>query len=133
MAKAGRGDDQYMVRFPPGLRNRIKEEAEKSGRSMNSEIIARLEASFLFSDTDAEFQSVLADYSDGPKTDGLRTDKPRPTQEDTPLNDLSFGEETVSDEPMTRELFRSLFGDMRKRLDRIEQKLDRGSEDRDEP
>lgn len=45
-AKAGRHDDQYMVRFPEGLRDKIKEVAAANGRSMNSEIIARLEASF---------------------------------------------------------------------------------------
>lgn len=47
MAKAGRGDDQYMVRFPKGLRDRVKASAEANGRSMNSEIIARLEESFV--------------------------------------------------------------------------------------
>lgn len=46
MAKAGRGDDQYMVRFPEGLRDRIKGAAEENGRSMNTEIVARLEDSF---------------------------------------------------------------------------------------
>lgn len=45
-AKAGRYDDQYMVRFPPGMRDRIKAAAEENGRSMNSEIISRLEDSF---------------------------------------------------------------------------------------
>jgi DNA repair exonuclease SbcCD ATPase subunit len=43
MAKAGRGDDQYMIRFPEGLRDTIKEAAELHGRSMNTEIIERLE------------------------------------------------------------------------------------------
>lgn len=46
-AKAGRHDDQYMVRFPEGMRDRIKAAAETNGRSMNSEIIARLEDSFV--------------------------------------------------------------------------------------
>lgn len=46
-AKAGRHDDQYMVRFPAGLRDRIKEAADANGRSMNSEIVARLEDSFV--------------------------------------------------------------------------------------
>lgn len=46
-AKAGRHDDQYMVRFPEGLRDKIKDAATANGRSMNSEIIARLEDSFL--------------------------------------------------------------------------------------
>lgn len=38
--------DRFIVRFPAGMRDRIAEEARKNGRSMNSEIIARLEASF---------------------------------------------------------------------------------------
>ena len=36
--------DQYMVRFPDGMRDRLKAEAEKNGRSMNAEIVARLES-----------------------------------------------------------------------------------------
>lgn len=35
--------DQYIVRFPEGMRDRIKAEAEISNRSLNAEIIARLE------------------------------------------------------------------------------------------
>lgn len=46
MAKAGRGADQYMVRFPPGLRDRIKAYAERRGTSINSEIIRILERHF---------------------------------------------------------------------------------------
>jgi hypothetical protein len=38
--------DQYMVRFPEGMRDRIKVAAEVSGRSMNSEIVQRLAWSF---------------------------------------------------------------------------------------
>lgn len=38
--------DQYIVRFPDGMRDRIRDEAAKNNRSMNAEIIARLEASF---------------------------------------------------------------------------------------
>jgi len=37
--------DQYIVRFPHGMRDRIKAEAEQNGRSMNAEIIARIEHS----------------------------------------------------------------------------------------
>ena len=51
--------DQFMVRFPDGMRDRIKDASESSGRSMNAEIIARLEASFTWSDTDLEFRSVV--------------------------------------------------------------------------
>lgn len=38
--------DQYMLRFPDGMRERLKEEAAKNNRSLNAEIIARLEGSF---------------------------------------------------------------------------------------
>jgi plasmid stability protein len=37
--------DQYQLRFPPGLRDRLKDEADRRGRSMNAEIIERLEQS----------------------------------------------------------------------------------------
>lgn len=40
-----RGVDQFVLRFPNGIRERIREEAEQNGRSMNSEILDRLEAS----------------------------------------------------------------------------------------
>ncbi len=46
MAKAGRGADQFPLRLPEGLRDRIKLKSEQSGRSMNSEIVAALEAAF---------------------------------------------------------------------------------------
>ncbi|RIY00869.1 Arc family DNA-binding protein [Aureimonas flava] len=34
--------DQYMLRFPDGMRERLKHEAEMNGRSLNAEIIYRL-------------------------------------------------------------------------------------------
>lgn len=36
--------DQYMLRFPEGMRDRLKDEAAAKKRSLNAEIIARLEA-----------------------------------------------------------------------------------------
>ena len=44
--KVGRGSDQFMVRMPPGMRDALAAEADRSGRSMNAEIVARLDASF---------------------------------------------------------------------------------------
>ena len=44
MAKAGRGADQFMVRLPDGMRDQLKESAAANGRSMNAEIVARIEA-----------------------------------------------------------------------------------------
>ncbi|MGI2006969.1 Arc family DNA-binding protein [Shewanella oncorhynchi] len=39
--------DKFMLRFPEGMRAKIKEESDKNGRSMNSEIVHRLEMSFV--------------------------------------------------------------------------------------
>lgn len=38
--------DQFVVRFPDGMRDKISDLAKQNGRSMNAEIIARLEQSF---------------------------------------------------------------------------------------
>ncbi len=38
--------DQYIVRFPEGMRDALKRRAAENNRSLNAEIIARLEASF---------------------------------------------------------------------------------------
>jgi hypothetical protein len=46
MAKVGRGSDQFPLRLPEGLRDRIKAYAEEHGRSMNAEIVRILEAKF---------------------------------------------------------------------------------------
>lgn len=35
--------DQFMLRLPPGWRDTVKEEAKKSHRSMNSEILSAIE------------------------------------------------------------------------------------------
>ncbi len=37
--------DQYMLRFPDGMRERLKTLAKDNNRTLNAEIIARLEAS----------------------------------------------------------------------------------------
>lgn len=42
--------DQYIVRFPDGMRDRLKETAARNNRSLNAEIISRLEDSFVFDD-----------------------------------------------------------------------------------
>jgi hypothetical protein len=41
-----RHQDQFLVRFPDGLRDRIRDAAKESGRSMNAEIVHRLEKTF---------------------------------------------------------------------------------------
>ncbi len=39
---ASRGDDKFIVRMPPGLRDRIKDVAAANLRSMNSELLYHL-------------------------------------------------------------------------------------------
>ncbi|MCP1544556.1 Arc family DNA-binding protein [Methylorubrum extorquens] len=42
----GRESDKFMLRLPEGMRDRLKAEAEANKRSMNAEIVSRLEATF---------------------------------------------------------------------------------------
>lgn len=42
----GRDSDKFMLRLPDGMRERIATAAKESGRSMNAEIVGRLQASF---------------------------------------------------------------------------------------
>ncbi|WP_312621712.1 Arc family DNA-binding protein [Agrobacterium pusense] len=53
----GRGSDQFNLRFPEGMRDRIAVEADKAGRSMNAEIITRL--SFTLEDNIWERQKFI--------------------------------------------------------------------------
>ena len=48
--KAGRGSDQFMVRFRDGMRDEIRLAAEASGRSMNEEILRRIEQTIVHGD-----------------------------------------------------------------------------------
>jgi len=47
--------DKFQLRMPSGMRERIRIAAEKSGRSMNAEIVARLEESFRTGETFERF------------------------------------------------------------------------------
>ncbi len=38
--------DKYIIRFPDGMRDRLKEEAKTNNRTLNAEIVARLQNSF---------------------------------------------------------------------------------------
>lgn len=42
--------ERFQIRLPDGMRDRIRQAAEENGRSMNAEIVHRLEASFPQSD-----------------------------------------------------------------------------------
>lgn len=46
----GRGSDQFVVRFPDGMHDHIRAAAEANGRSMNAEIIYRLQTTLEMDD-----------------------------------------------------------------------------------
>jgi enolase len=52
--------DKFMLRFPEGMRDRIAEVAKANGRSMNAEIIARLQKSL----ADERSAAVLGDFGE---------------------------------------------------------------------
>lgn len=57
-----------MLRFPSGMREQIKEESSKNGRSMNAEIVHRLEVSFI-----ADQNSAAASMLHGEGIENLLT------------------------------------------------------------
>jgi hypothetical protein len=65
--------DKFMVRFPNGLRDKIAEVALQHGRSSNSEIIMRLEASFQPSmSLESDIAKVLEDFINAKVAERLR-------------------------------------------------------------
>jgi hypothetical protein len=57
---AGRGSDQFVIRFPEGMRDRIAKLAAENGRSMNAELIDRLEKSMVDSDDIKNLENTVA-------------------------------------------------------------------------
>lgn len=51
--------DKFIVRFPEGMRERIANSAKASGRSMNAEVVARLEGSFQPTEDHSQLKTVL--------------------------------------------------------------------------
>ncbi len=47
---ASKDADQYMLRLPPGLRDRVARRAAENGRSMNTEIVEAIEKHLLSAD-----------------------------------------------------------------------------------
>jgi plasmid stability protein len=58
---AGRGSDQFVIRFPEGMRDRIANLAAAHGRSMNAELIDRLEKSMVDSDNLKNLETSVAE------------------------------------------------------------------------
>lgn len=60
--RPGRESEQFNVRFPPGMRDRIKLAADRNGRSMNAEIIATLAQHYPAPRTDVASLDGLIHY-----------------------------------------------------------------------
>lgn len=58
----GRDSDKFMLRMPDGMRDRLKEEAKNNNRTMNAEIVARLERSFT---VDSEIEELAFEAAFG--------------------------------------------------------------------
>lgn len=60
--------DQYMLRFPDGMRDRLKETAKENGRSLNAEIVERLNETLVhdthFVNDPRGFTYVLSELKD---------------------------------------------------------------------
>lgn len=55
--------DGFMLRFPDGMRDRIKAAADTAERSMNAEIVARLEESFTYAHREGRNQAEIAELN----------------------------------------------------------------------
>jgi hypothetical protein len=60
MARKPTDEVQLKLRFDEKLRRRLAREAERNDRSMNAEIVLRLESSFRQEDTEQLFERALA-------------------------------------------------------------------------
>lgn len=91
--KPTRDQNKYVIRMPEGMRDKIREAAEANNRSMNAEIVSRLESSF---------QSVMAQIKEANR--------------DNPMNDLVAAIRANADEARrTREIIEELVEEARKR------------------
>lgn len=58
----GRDAYQYPLRLPDSIRDRLKIEADANRRSLNAEIVARLEASFNSSSLPSDVVKAINDH-----------------------------------------------------------------------
>lgn len=131
MARAARGSDQFPLRLPEGLRDIIKVAAEKNGRSMNTEIVERLDHSFhrgpeqladllkLVHDQDTELRE-LRKFADERKIllDQLSKTRDALNEQVSLSRSLQVAldastQQQLGSPPLTSELFDELFGGSR--------------------
>lgn len=98
--------DKFMLRLPDGMRDRIAAEAKANGRSMNAEIVARLEASFQpvaapsdIEERVARLEAALSMLDDEPSQVPRPKAYPRAILRE--LADEGFGEPTAEERSST--------------------------------
>jgi hypothetical protein len=74
----GRGADQFMVRMPEGLRDRLRQAAADNGRSMNAEIVLRLTESLDGDDRMARIEAKLDALLSSAALEGALDDRTEP-------------------------------------------------------
>lgn len=74
-SNTGRDSDKFMLRFPEGMRDRISEAAKANGRTMNAEIVHRLEKSFA-AEQPASAQTLAANVNQQNRIDRLMKSLP---------------------------------------------------------
>lgn len=106
-AATGRDSDKYIVRFPDGMRDRIAAEAKAANRSMNAEIVARLEKSLDYIDGSSDLMKLVKYIGDAAALDGVGVsvsfyskDMPRPVVSfpgatAVPASEIAFPPETL--------------------------------------
>ena len=67
--RAPQEQEKYIVRFPDGMRERLKEAASKNQRSLNAEIIHRLQISLEADEQSVE--KIIDSYDNSPEQDPM--------------------------------------------------------------
>jgi len=75
-SKPGRASDQFALRLPDGMRERIKAAADQNNRSMNAEIVATLERAYPLPKPPSDYDQVIAEViADGKSRSIVRSDR----------------------------------------------------------
>ncbi|MQX63624.1 Arc family DNA-binding protein [Sinorhizobium meliloti] len=99
--RPGRGSDQFPLRLPDGMRDRIKRHAEANGRSMNSEIVSLIEAALWEADM-ARMQAGLEPLREPSERDWVVINHAREIEarrKDAAKDPMNFQEVPFFDEP----------------------------------
>lgn len=74
-----RDQNRFLVRMPDGMRDRLREAAEANNRSMNSEIVSRLEQTFEMTGLEIQNERVMLELLDRLRELALKTEPPDST------------------------------------------------------